>query len=40
MAAPSPSVIAQERMEAIAAVRKTVTPSKVGLQAGRRGSRG
>ena len=34
MAAPSPLVIALERMEAIAAVRKTVTPSRVGLQAG------
>ena len=34
MAAPSPLVIAQEKMEAIAAVRTTVTPSKADLQAG------
>ena len=34
MAAPSPSVIAQERMEAIEAVRKTVTPGRVDLPAG------
>ena len=34
MAAPSPSVIAQERMEAIEAVRKTVTLGRSDLLAG------
>ena len=34
MAAPSPSVIARERMEAIEAVRKAVTPGRVDLPAG------